>query len=71
MIKRNDLLKLGLAAGGASVLTSRKARAQDENLLKYLCPPDGFPDQLAKPSPQAQSSWLSSLCRRRYSRWTS
>ena len=31
MIKRKNLL--GLAAAGASVLTPRKARAQDENLL--------------------------------------
>ena len=53
MMKRRDLLKLGLAAGGARVLSPRKARAQDADLLKYLCPPDGFPDQLAKPSPPA------------------
>jgi hypothetical protein len=54
MIKRRDLLKLGLAAGGARVLTPHKARAQDADLSKYLCSPDSFPDQLAKPSPNAQ-----------------
>jgi FtsP/CotA-like multicopper oxidase with cupredoxin domain len=52
MMKRRDFLKLGLAAGGARVLSPYGARAQDTDLLKYLCPPDGFPDQLAQPSPQ-------------------
>jgi FtsP/CotA-like multicopper oxidase with cupredoxin domain len=54
MAKRRDLLKLGLVVGGASLLASKRAQAQDRDLLKYLCPPDGFPDQLAKPSPPAQ-----------------
>jgi len=55
MIKRRDVLKFGLAAGGSSVLASKRARAQDnQDLLKYLCPPDSFPDQLTyKPSPYA------------------
>lgn len=58
-MKRRDLIKLGLAAGGASAL-ARKASAQDgrekgAELLKYLCPPDGFPDQLSySPSPKAE-----------------
>jgi FtsP/CotA-like multicopper oxidase with cupredoxin domain len=58
MVKRREVLTAGLAAGGVGALTRRKARAQDkvqdQDLLKYLCPPDGFPDQLrAKPSPPA------------------
>ncbi|MGH8476363.1 MAG: copper oxidase, partial [Methylococcales bacterium] len=51
-MKRRDFLKLGLAAGGVGVLAS-KAFAQDRDLLKYLCPPDGFPPDLSKPSPYA------------------
>ncbi|MCA1592407.1 MAG: multicopper oxidase domain-containing protein [Acidobacteria bacterium] len=54
MMKRRDVLKLGLA-GGAGVLASKSAPAQDQDLLKYLCPPDGFPDPLATtPSPKAE-----------------
>jgi FtsP/CotA-like multicopper oxidase with cupredoxin domain len=55
-MNRRDALKLGLAAAGAGVL-ARDANAQDRekgaDLLKYLCPPDGFPDQLSRPSPKA------------------
>lgn len=54
MITRRDVLKLGLAAGGAGVLTCRQARAQNSDLLKHLCPPDSFADQLAKSSPPAK-----------------
>jgi FtsP/CotA-like multicopper oxidase with cupredoxin domain len=58
MVKRRDFLKLGLAAGGSGVLASKTAMAQEQaaeqELLKYLCPPDGFPNQLTyKPSPPA------------------
>src|SRR4029078_4441068 len=55
-MNRRDVLRLSLAAGGASVL-ARSTQAQDgrdKELLKYLCPPDGFPDQLSKPSPKAE-----------------
>ena len=53
-MRRRDVLRLGLAAGGAGVF-AREAAAQEqgEELLKYLCPPDGFPDQLSQPSPKA------------------
>ncbi|MBA3242621.1 MAG: multicopper oxidase domain-containing protein [Acidobacteria bacterium] len=58
-MKRRDVLKLGLAAGGAGILAAGGASAQErekgKELLKYLCPPDGFPDQLtAQPSPAAK-----------------
>ena len=55
-MKRRDAIKIGLLAGGAGVLAPDSARAQDanEDLLKYLCPPDGFPDELTYvPSPPA------------------
>lgn len=55
MVKRRDVLKLGLAAGGASLLAAQGALAQDQELLKYLCPPDGLPPDLSKPSPKAES----------------
>src|SRR5215475_8877068 len=52
---RRDFLKnLGLLVGGASLFASKSAKAQDRDLLKYLCPPDGFPDQFIKPSPHAE-----------------
>src|SRR5215471_18388069 len=56
MATRRDLLKLGLVVGGAGLLTSKRVKAQEQgrDWLKDLCPPDGFPDQLAKPSPYAQ-----------------
>src|SRR5918912_2557959 len=56
-MKRRDVLKLGLAAFGAGLLAPARAAAQaaqDEDLLKYLCPPDGFPDPLSRPSPKAE-----------------
>lgn len=56
-MNRRDVLKLGLAAGGAGVLGANGVTAQERekgaDLLKYLCPPDGFPDQLSRPSPKA------------------
>ena len=59
MVKRRDFLKAGLAAGGASLLPAPgcgpapgpAAVVADENLLQYLCPPDGSPPPLAKASP--------------------
>src|SRR5215218_2709554 len=55
-MRRRDVLKLGLAAGGAGVLAARGASAQEreKELLKFLCPPDGFPDPLSRPSPKAE-----------------
>lgn len=55
MVKRRDVLKLGVA-GGAGLLASKGVRAQDggQDLLQYLCPPDGIPDPLSKPSPPAR-----------------
>jgi len=53
MVKRRDVLKLGLAAGGSSVLAASRVMGQDQDLLKYLCPPDGFPVWNFKPSPNA------------------
>ena len=54
-MNRRDVLKLGLAAGGAGLLardTTAQDREKGADLLKYLCPPDGFPDQLSRPSPK-------------------
>src|SRR5919107_1239789 len=55
-MRRRDVLRLGLAAGGAGVLAARGASAQEKekDLLKFLCPPDGFPAPLSRPSPKAQ-----------------
>lgn len=57
-MNRRDVLKLGLAAGGAGAV-ARGAAAQERekgaDLLRYLCPPDGFPDQLSRPSPEAKA----------------
>ena len=56
MVKRRDVLKLGLGVVGSGVL-AKSGLAQDRgDLLKYLCPPDSFPDQLSyRPSPPAAS----------------
>src|ERR1044071_8014487 len=56
LMRRRDMLKLGLAAGGAGVIAGKvSAQEKGKDLLKYLCPPDGFPDQLtARPSPAAR-----------------
>ena len=55
-MRRRDMLRLGLAAGGAGVVAGKvSAQEKGKDLLKYLCPPDGFPDQLtARPSPAAR-----------------
>jgi hypothetical protein len=54
MAKRRDLLKLGLAAAGAGLLGAGQSPAQDQELLQYLCPPDGLPPDLSRPSPKAE-----------------
>jgi len=54
-MRRRDVLKLGLAAGGSGLLAPRGALATDANpLLQFLCPPDGEPPDLATPSPPAR-----------------
>jgi FtsP/CotA-like multicopper oxidase with cupredoxin domain len=57
-MNRRDVLKLGLGAGGAGVLGANVVAAQNRergaDLLKSLRPPDGFPDQLSRPSPKAE-----------------
>lgn len=54
MIKRRDVLKLGLAAGGSSLLASRAVRADPQEMLRYLCPPDGEPEGVSPASPPAR-----------------
>jgi FtsP/CotA-like multicopper oxidase with cupredoxin domain len=55
MIRRRDCFKLGLAAGGGALLASRGSWADDrKDLLRFLCPPDGEPPDLATPSPAAK-----------------
>lgn len=55
MIRRRDVLTLGLAAGGSGLLAARRALAADpKEMLKFLCPPDGEPPDLATPSPPAR-----------------
>ena len=69
-MNRRDVLKLSLAAGGASVLT-RSTQAQDgrkneAELLKYLCPPDGFPISFRSRAQRPSLSYgNSSRCRSR------
>jgi FtsP/CotA-like multicopper oxidase with cupredoxin domain len=53
-MKRREMLKAGLAAGGAGLISSRWSVGQDSR-LQYLCPPDGTPPQLeAAPSPPSR-----------------
>ncbi|HTQ79615.1 MAG TPA: multicopper oxidase domain-containing protein, partial [Thermoanaerobaculia bacterium] len=55
MIRRRDVLKLGIAAGSSGLLASRRALAEDPHeLLKYLCPPDGQIPISVSPSPPAR-----------------
>jgi FtsP/CotA-like multicopper oxidase with cupredoxin domain len=62
MATRRDVLKLGLAAGGSGLLTSRAALAQHRELVKFLCPPDDRPRQIndQPPSPPAEP-WKAEL----------
>ncbi len=60
MPKRRDILGAGITALGASVVftTCKESKAQSnpsEDMLKYLCVPDGIPDPLeVAPSPNAE-----------------
>jgi FtsP/CotA-like multicopper oxidase with cupredoxin domain len=55
MIRRRDCIKLGLAAGGGALLAGRGALADDrKDLLRFLCPPDGEPPDLATQSPSVR-----------------
>ena len=55
MVKRRDVLKLGLAAAGSGLIGAKGAKAQSPELLKYLCPPDGTtPDLVTRPSPPSR-----------------
>ena len=62
MATRRDVLKLGLAAGGAGLLTARQALGQHKELVKFLCPPDDRPRQIndQPPSPKAEP-WKAEL----------
>jgi hypothetical protein len=53
-MRRRDVLKLGLAAGGSGLLARRALAADPKELLRFLCPPDGEPPDLATPSPPAR-----------------
>ncbi len=54
MVRRRQVLSF--AAGAASALAARRVSAETpDELLKYLCPPDGLPDPLSvAPSPYAE-----------------
>ncbi len=62
MATRRDLLRLGLATGGASLLAPQGATAQNRELLRFLCPPDDRPRDLddVPPSPPARA-WVPEL----------
>lgn len=54
MLKRRELLAMGMVAGGAAWLERRAAAATDpHDNLRFLCPPDGEPLELLTPSPKA------------------
>lgn len=53
MVRRRDVLKLGLAAGGSRIFAAAATPHDPKELLKFLCPPDGEPPDLATPSPPA------------------
>src|SRR5947209_4482303 len=55
-MKRRQLLKLGLAAGAATLARPwRMAAQQNKDKLKFLCTPDGLPpDLLSRPSPPSR-----------------
>ena len=54
MVRRRQVLSF--AAGAGSALAARRVSAETpDELLKYLCPPDGLPDPLSvAPSPYAE-----------------
>jgi FtsP/CotA-like multicopper oxidase with cupredoxin domain len=55
MLRRRDLLRLGWTAGSVSALAGAAGPAANpKDLLKFLCPPDGEPPDLGKPSPKAR-----------------
>lgn len=55
MLRRRDLLRLGLTASSATALAGATAPpANPKDLLKFLCPPDGEAPDLAKPSPKVR-----------------
>ena len=51
MIKRRDFVKLGIAAGAATLLGPELEGQSENNNLKYLCLPDGLPPD--PPSPKS------------------
>jgi FtsP/CotA-like multicopper oxidase with cupredoxin domain len=54
MIKRREFVKLGLAAGAASLLKSPLEAQQQNPLLQFMCSPDGLPPELlTQPSPKS------------------
>src|SRR5712692_8026072 len=51
MVKRRDVLKLGLAAAGAGLIGSDRTMAQSPNLLENLCSPQNrSPDRPVSPT---------------------
>jgi FtsP/CotA-like multicopper oxidase with cupredoxin domain len=60
-MKRRELLKAGLAAGGMGLLACNRGRrtsadlgSADTSTLQYLCPPDGAPPALSIASPKSR-----------------
>ena len=54
MADRRDFLKLGLAAGTASILAARRGFAEEDPRLSFLCSPDEHPPDSAFPSPKCR-----------------
>src|SRR3982074_2064233 len=54
MADRRDFLKLGLAAGTASILAARRGFAEEDPRLSFLCSPDEHPPDTAFPSPKCR-----------------
>ncbi len=55
MLKRREVLKLGLMAGGGAAAGSQVGAADPKDMLRFLCPPDGEPSELTTPSPAARA----------------
>src|SRR5260221_451821 len=54
-MKRRDFVKFSLAAGAAGVWAPRLIAEENDDLLKFLCLPDGLPpDLLTRPSPKVR-----------------